>query len=102
MNIAAAALVCLLAALAPAMARTHELGPDKVIQLYKTGNLQALEQLNQAALARHPGATITETDMEEKYGRYLYQIELRDTRGAEWDLEFDAITGELLHSRQDS
>ncbi len=44
---------------------------------------------------------IEETELEDEYGRYIYQIELRDTQGVQWDLELDASTGEILKNHQD-
>ncbi|MBU2014530.1 MAG: PepSY domain-containing protein, partial [Gammaproteobacteria bacterium] len=35
------------------------------------------------------------------YGRYVYQLELRDDKGVQWDVELDAKTGEVLKDHQD-
>ena len=43
----------------------------------------------------------SETELEDEYGRYIYQIELRDPQGVQWDLELDASTGEILKNHQD-
>ena len=40
--------------------------------------------------------------MEEEYGKYIYQVELRDPQGLEWDLELDAVSGQLLKDHQDT
>jgi uncharacterized membrane protein YkoI len=53
-------------------------------------------------LAKHPGGTIHETELEEEYGKYIYQVELRDNKGVEWDVEFDASTGQILKDHQDT
>jgi uncharacterized membrane protein YkoI len=53
-------------------------------------------------LAKHPGSTVTETELEEEYGKYIYQIELRDPQGIDWDLELDAVSGQVLKDHQDS
>lgn len=84
------------------MAHARDLGPYEIIRLHDAKTIQPLEKLNAAALAKHPGATISETDLEEEYGRYLYQIELRDAKGVQWELEFDATSGELLRNHQDN
>ena len=44
---------------------------------------------------------IEETELEEEYGRYVYQLELRDDKGVQWDVELDAKTGEVLKDHQD-
>ena len=71
------------------------------LRLRDAGTIKSFEQLNEAALAQHPGARIEETELEDEYGRYIYQIELRDTQGVQWDLELDASTGEILKNHQD-
>ena len=87
--------------MASSLASARDLGPDEVLKLRDAGTIKAFDGLNQAALAKHPGSRITGTELEEEYGRYVYQVELRDAKGVEWDLEFDASTGELLRDYQD-
>lgn len=88
-------------ALGANLAMARDLGPDEALKLRDAGTIQSFEKLNEAALAKHPGATIEETELEEEYGRYIYQLELRDNKGVQWDLELDAKTGEILKSHQD-
>lgn len=88
-------------ALGANLAMARDLGPDEALKLRDAGTIQSFEKLNEAALAKHPGATIEETELEEEYGRYIYQLELRDDKGVEWDLELDAKTGEILKNHQD-
>lgn len=88
-------------ALGANLAMARDLGPDEVLKLRDAGTIQSFEKLNEAALAKHPGATIEETELEEEYGRYIYQLELRDNKGVQWDLELDAKTGEILKNHQD-
>ena len=71
-------------------------------KLRDSGTIQTLEKLNEAALATHPGATITDSELENEYGKYIYQVELRDTQGVDWDLELDAITGQVYKNHQDN
>ena len=42
-----------------------------------------------------------ETELEEEYGRYIYQVELRDAQNVQWDLELDATTGQVLQDHRD-
>jgi uncharacterized membrane protein YkoI len=83
------------------VAQARDLGPDEALKLRDAGTIQSFEKLNAAALAKHPGATVEETELEEEYGRYVYQIELRDAQGAQWDLELDAANGQVLKDQQD-
>ena len=91
-----------LVALTANLAYARDLGPDEALRLRDAGTIVSFEKLNASALAKHPGATITETELEEEYGKYIYQIELRDQQGIEWDLELDAVTGQLLKDHQDT
>ena len=89
-------------AMTASLAHARDLGPDEALRLRDAGTIMSFEKLNATALAKHPGATITETELEEEYGKYIYQIELRDQQGIEWDLELDAVTGQLLKDHQDT
>jgi uncharacterized membrane protein YkoI len=51
-------------------------------RLHDAGTIAPYEKLNANALAKHPGATITDTELEEKYGKFIYQVDLRDRSGA--------------------
>ncbi len=82
-------------------AQARILGPDEALKLRDAGTIQSFEKLNAAALAQHPGATIEETELEEEYGRYIYQVEVRDTQGVQWDLELDATNGQILKNHRD-
>nr|BFE95544.1 hypothetical protein GCM10020185_60800 [Pseudomonas brassicacearum subsp. brassicacearum] len=45
---------------------------------------------------------MTDTELDEEYGKYIYQVDLRDTKGIEWDLELDATNGKVLKNHQDT
>jgi uncharacterized membrane protein YkoI len=84
------------------IAQARDLGPDEALRLRDAGTIVSFEKLNATALTRHPGSTITETELEEEYGKYIYQIELRDPQGLNWDLELDAVSGQVLKDHQDT
>ncbi|WP_085638090.1 MULTISPECIES: PepSY domain-containing protein [unclassified Pseudomonas] len=88
--------------LTASLAHARDLGPDEALRLRDAGTIQSFEKLNAAALAKHPGSTVTETELEENYGRYFYQIELRDPQGQAWDMELDAVSGQVLKDHQDT
>ena len=83
------------------LAQARDLGPDEALRLRDAGTIQSFEKLNAAALAKHPGANVEETELEEEYGRYVYQGELRDEKGVQWDMELDASTGAILKDQMD-
>jgi len=79
-----------------------DIGPDEVIRLQKAGTVGDFEQFNKAALAKHSGFTIHDTELEkDKAGRLVYQIELKDAKGVEWNYDVDAKSGEVLRDAQD-
>ena len=84
------------------LAHARDLGPDEALRLRDAGTIVSFEKLNATALEKHPGSTITDTELEEQYGKYIYQIEMRDPKGLEWDLELDAVTGQVLKDHQDT
>lgn len=88
--------------LTASLAQARDLGPDEALRLRDAGTIVSFEKLNASALAKHPGSTVTETELEEEYGKYIYQIELRDPQGLEWDLELDAVSGQILKDHQDT
>ncbi|WP_426136043.1 PepSY domain-containing protein [Pseudomonas sp. PWP3-1b2] len=76
--------------------------PDQIPALLKSGDVMAFEKLNAAALAKHPGATIADTELDHEAGRLVYEADLTDTAGKKWDVKLDAKTGEVLEDKQDS
>jgi uncharacterized membrane protein YkoI len=84
------------------IAHARDLGPDEALRLRDAGTIVSFEKLNATALTKHPGSSITETELEEEYGKYIYQVELRDPQGLDWDLELDAVSGQVLKDHQDT
>lgn len=82
-------------------AQARDLGPDEALKLRDSGTIQSFEKLNALALAQHPGGVIRETELENEWGRYVYQLEVVDAQGLEWDLELDATSGQVLKNHQD-
>ncbi|KWV72326.1 PepSY domain-containing protein [Pseudomonas paracarnis] len=76
--------------------------PDKTLIVPATVTIVAFDQLDATALALHPGSTLLDTDLDEEYGKYVYEVELRDTDGIEWDVELNALTGQVLKNHQDT
>ncbi|WP_028621711.1 PepSY domain-containing protein [Pseudomonas sp. Ant30-3] len=91
-----------LIAMTASIAQARDLGPDEALRLRDAGTIVSFEKLNATAIAKHPGSTITETELEEEYGKYIYQVELRDPQGLNWDLELDAVSGTVLKDHQDT
>lgn len=86
---------------AAGIAQARDLGPDEALKLRDAGTIQPFDKLNAAILAQHPDGKIEETELEEEYGRYIYQVEVRDAQGLQWDIELDATNGQVLKNQQD-
>ena len=91
-----AAALTLTAGLAQADVRV-----DQIPQLVKEGKIKSLESMNAEALKLHPGATITDTDLDNHFNGYEYEDELKLADGTERDVDFDATTGKVLSNKQD-
>lgn len=78
-----------------------DVGPDQAVKLLQEGKIKPFEELNKTALAKHPGATIEETELEKEYNGYVYEVELRDEQGVEWNVELDAESGKVIHDYKD-
>jgi len=85
-----------------AFAAAKDLGPDQALKLRDAGTIKSFEVLNAVALAKHPGATVGDTELEEKYGKFIYQVEMRDAEGRAWEVELDAVTATILSDHQDT
>ena len=85
-----------------AAAQAQAVDPDKPLKLPGTVTIVAFDQLEATALALHPGSSLVDTDLDEAYGKYVYQVELEDADGIEWDVDLDALTGHVLKNHQDT
>lgn len=74
---------------------------DQIPQLVKDGKIKPLKDLNDIVLKLHPGATITDSDLDNHFNGYEYEVELRDAQGVEWDVDLNAATGEVLKNKKD-
>jgi len=83
------------------LAHADDVGPDQAMKLVQDGKILSFEKLNEAALAKHPEAALGDTELEDEYGRYIYQVEVRDAQGQEWELDLDATNGEVLREERD-
>ena len=85
------------------LAQAKDVPVDQIPQLVKDGKIKPLEELNQVVLELHPGATITDSDLDNHMNgqQYEYEVELRDAKNVEWDVDLNAATGEVLKNKQD-
>ena len=83
------------------LAQAKDVTVNQIPQLAKDGKIKPLEELNQIVMKLHPGATITDSDLDNHFNSYEYEVELRDAKGVEWDVDVNAATGEVLKNKQD-
>ena len=83
------------------LAQAADVPVDQIPQLVKDKKIMPLEELNQIVLKLHPGATITDSDLDQHPSLYEYEVELKDAKGVEWDVDLNAATGEVLKNKQD-
>jgi uncharacterized membrane protein YkoI len=73
---------------------------DRAKQLREAGEILPLERIIEMAKKDHPGRLI-EAELEEKKGRFIYELELLDEEGIVWELKYDARSGELLKEKRE-
>lgn len=47
------------------------------------------------------GSRVTEIKLDREYMRDIYELELIDTSGKEWEIDVDARTGEIIKKKRD-
>lgn len=66
----------------------------------KSANLIPPEQAIEKALAAKPG-TVIDADIDRKFKKFYYEIEIVDAQGTEWEVDIDAMTGEVRRVKKD-
>ena len=79
----------------------HDLSQDQALKLRQEGKVLSSQTFIERALERHPKARLLELELEEKHGRYVYEVELLTVQGQVRELKFDASRGELLEDEED-
>jgi uncharacterized membrane protein YkoI len=72
---------------------------DAVRAIRQRGDILSLDRILQKARGQH-GGRVLESELEEKDGRYVYEVELVDDQGRVREMKFDARTGEVLKEKQ--
>ncbi len=92
--------VCLLLVLTPCIPVLADNDHTEARRLMESGSILPLEQILDSVRGVWPGR-ILEVELERNKGSYIYEIELLDAQGAVWELEIDAITGQLLKTKEE-
>ena len=78
-----------------------DIGPSQVLDLVEGNEIKDPREMDKAILELHPQARITDAELEDHYGKYVYKVELRDNANVEWEVSLDAKSGAVLENRQD-
>ena len=84
----------------------HDEGNDEVHEhevvrgMAEQGDILSLEQILQNA-RQHRAGRVLETELEEKGGELVYEVEILDDNGEVWEMKFDARSGALLEEEQE-
>jgi uncharacterized membrane protein YkoI len=66
----------------------------------KMANLIMPERAIEIATAEKPGV-VTDLDLERKRNRWVYEVEVVDAAGIEWEFKIDANDGKILKVKRD-
>ena len=79
--------------------RTQMRENETVRTITQRGDILSLDRILQDVRGQHPGRVL-ESELEQKDGRYIYEVELVDDQGRVREMKFDASTGEVLKEKQ--
>jgi len=91
----------LIAALLLILAATANAGrdQDEARELAARGVILPLSTILEKARQIHDGRVLEvelELEHEREHGGYVYELEILDAQGVVWELEFNAVSGELI------
>ncbi|UJJ31199.1 PepSY domain-containing protein [Halopseudomonas maritima] len=92
-------LLCALV-LIPLGVSARDLSQDEALALTEQGHIVPLQVFVNDALQRFPGRLL-EAELELDDDRYIYEIEVVTRTRRVMELEYDAVTGDLLDVEED-
>lgn len=69
--------------------------------LVKAGTVWSVDKLEAAVLAKYPGGKLEDGEVEKHRRGYVYEVEVTDANGDEWDIEVDATNGKIIKTEMD-
>lgn len=69
-------------------------------QLMRAGDILRFGAILRTANQFRPGGVVTEVDLDDEAGIYIYEVEVVSRGGIEWDVDYDAKTGAVLSQRR--
>ena len=79
-----------------------DVGPDKAVELVEQGKIKHFRDLNAIVMGLYPDGRLIDTELEDRYGKLVYSLEVHSSDGRQWDVDLDAVTGEVLQNREDN
>jgi uncharacterized membrane protein YkoI len=73
---------------------------SEVAAIARMTKLVTPERATEIALAEMPGVA-TDFDLDHKRKGWVYEIEIVDARGTEWEVELEGVTGKVLRVKRD-
>ncbi len=73
---------------------------EAVRGMAEQSDILSLEQILQNARQHHAGRVL-ETELEEKRGELVYEVEMLDDSSEVWEMKFDARSGALFEEEQE-
>jgi uncharacterized membrane protein YkoI len=73
---------------------------NEALRLLQEGKIVSLETILTKVNLIHTGKII-EAELEEKHGRYIYEIEILSDDGIVWELKYDASSATLLSTEKE-
>lgn len=73
---------------------------QQAARLIRAGDILPFGAIVRAGNQFRPGGVVTEVDLDDEAGIYIYEAEIVDRQGIEWDVDYDAKTGAVLSQRR--
>ena len=89
------------AMLAVGAASAGSLSPAELDPLVRSGRVLPLDALEDAALQKHHGGHVKKSEIDRRKEGYVFEAEVTDRDGEDWDMALDATTGLLLKDEKD-
>lgn len=90
-----------LALMLGAGASSADEGTQQAARLIRAGDILPFGAIVRTGNQFRPGGVITEVDLDEEAGIYIYEVEVVGPAGIEWGVDYDAKTGAVLSQRRD-
>lgn len=70
-------------------------------RLLEAKEILPLESIMKKSAELYPGGRVIETEFDDDFTRFVYEVEIVDAKGVVRDVDFDAKTGEVIKQEQD-